>query len=94
MPSFRALVLSGHVRLRKHFWFNKRQLFYYSLAMFNVTKQMVNTTAYTIELWISLHLGGLPGTQEVKLESFSAIVSSDSNASFVLSNLPRASITQ
>ena len=47
-----------------------------------VIKQMVNTTMCTIELW--MHLGGLLSTQEA----------SDSYASFVLTNLPCASITQ
>ena len=50
----------------------------------NVIKQMVNDIACTTELW--MHLGGLLSTQE-------AIASCDSYASFVLSNLPRASIT-
>ena len=58
MPSFRALVLSGHERLREHFWFNKRELFCYNVLM-------VNTTAYTIELWI--HLGGLLSTREARV---------------------------
>ena len=52
-----------------------------------VIKQMVNAIACTIEL--RMHLGGLK-----KLESHSAIPSCDSYASFVLSNLPRAPITQ
>ena len=30
-----------------------------------VIKQMVNTTAYTIELW--MHLGGLLSTQEARV---------------------------
>jgi len=44
---------------------------------------MVNAIACTIELW--MHLGGLLSTQEARV-----IASCDSNASFVLSNLPRA----
>ena len=55
-----------------------------------VIKQMVNAIAYTIELW--MHLGGLLSTQEARVAL--SIASCDSYASFVLSNLPRASITQ
>ena len=33
IPSFRALVLSGHVRQHEHFWFNKRELFCYNVSM-------------------------------------------------------------
>ena len=55
-----------------------------------VIKQMVNAIACTIELW--MHLGGCQALK--KLESHSAIASGDSYASFVISNLPRASITQ
>jgi len=47
---------------------------------------MVNAIACTIELW--MHLGGLLSTQDL------AIASCNSYASFMLSNLPRASITQ
>ena len=54
-----------------------------------VVKQMVNTTTYTIELW--MHLRGLLSTQEATCR---VIASCDSYASFVLSNLPRATITQ
>ena len=54
-----------------------------------VVKQMVNTTTYTIELW--MHLRGLLNTQEATCR---VIASCDSYASFVLSNLPHATITQ
>ena len=64
MPSFRALVLSGHVRLLEHFWFNKRESFATMYRCY-VIKQMVNTTAYTIELW--MHAGGLLTTQEPRV---------------------------
>ena len=49
-------------------------------------KEMVNVAAVQpMELW--MHLGGLQSTQEAR------VARGDSNASFVLSNLPRASIT-
>ena len=48
----------------------------------SVIKQMVNAIECTIELW--MHLGGLLSTQEAR----------DSYSPFVLTNLPRASITQ
>ena len=51
---------------------------------------MVNPKPYTIELWI--HLGVCLALK--KLELSSAITSANSYASFVLSNLPHASITQ
>jgi len=47
-----------------------------------VIKQMVNSIVWTIELW--MHLGGLLSTQEARVAL--------GYASFVLSNLPRASI--
>ena len=46
---------------------------------------MVSVQLATIRLW--MHAGGLLITQE-------AIASRDSNASFTLRNLPRASITR
>ena len=46
---------------------------------------MVNVQRATMELW--MHLGGLLSTQEAR------VARGDSYASFVLSNLPRASIT-
>jgi len=52
------------------------------MSQWYVIKQMVNAIACTIELWMLL--GGLLSSQEA----------SYSYASFVLSNLPRASITQ
>ena len=55
-----------------------------------VIKQMVNIIACTIELW--MHLGGLLSTQEARVALGYRL--GDSYASFVLSNLPRASITQ
>ena len=57
-----------------------------------VIKQMVNAMAYTIELW--MHAGGLLSTQEARVALGYRLASCDSYASFVLSNLPRASITQ
>ena len=64
MPSFRALVLSGHVRLREHFGLIKGNSFATMYRCY-VIKQMVNTTAYTIEL--RMHLGGLVSTQEARV---------------------------
>ena len=55
-----------------------------------VIKQKLNAIACTIELW--MHLGGLLSTQEARVAL--GFASCDSYASFVLSNLPRASITQ
>ena len=50
-----------------------------------VIKEMVNVQRATMELW--MHLGGLISTQEAR------VARGDSYASFVLSNLLRASIT-
>ena len=33
-----ALVLSGHMRLCEHYWFNKRELFCYNVSMLSYTK--------------------------------------------------------
>ena len=51
-----------------------------------VIKQMVNGSACTIELWCTWEFAKPPLK---KLKSLSAIASSDSYASLVLSNLPR-----
>ena len=53
-----------------------------------VIKQMVSATVCTIELW--MHLGGLLSAQEARGYHLRC----DSYASFMLSNLPCASITQ
>ena len=73
------LVLSGQVRLYKHFGSiegNALAAFYRCCGL----KQMVNTTAYTIELW--MHAGGLQRTQEAQALTFST--SDNSYTSFLL----------
>ena len=65
MPSFRALVLSGHVDNTNIYGSIKENSFATMYRCY-VIKQMVNTTAYTIELW--MHLGGLLSTKEAPEE--------------------------
>ena len=58
---------------------------------FNVIKEMVSVQRATIELW--MHLGGLLSTKEARVALGYRLVRL-LRESFVLSNLPRASITR
>ena len=65
MLSFRALVLSGHVRPYANIFGSIKGNSFAIMYRCYVIKQMVNTTAYTIELW--MHLGGLLSVQEARV---------------------------